>query len=242
MPQFYKVGHNSTHKRGMPWVWRLGRGFREVYVCRRCADARSIHYAMGAVEAFCDPDLGVTWPDILGCGSYPFFIVSERTVDAFIADRIGDLPYHPVLIQAPLPKRLRDTVPPSYFWIDGQKLLGAFLDFEASGFVGVQFCPECGTRTDDISATHIRQNSRVYPYAFRPSSWNGAKLFTTDLSPCAFFCTDEVVACARKHSLTNFRFVPIEEGSNVSSRGIDYLRKKRKTAQPGATDNPGDAQ
>jgi hypothetical protein len=179
-------------------------------------------YAYGSIEAFLDRQKGVKWPDALGCGHYPFFILSERVLDAFSKENIGDFPHHAVLIQQPLPKKLAGLVPPRYFWLDGQKMRGAALDFKASGFVGVRFCPECGTRTDDISATCDRQHSRVYPYVFRPGTWNGANLFTTDLSHCAFFCTEAVVECAQKHKLTNFRFIPTEDGASPSSKGLDY--------------------
>ena len=100
---------------------------------------------------------------------------------------------------------------------------GALMDFDASGFVDVRFCPECGTRTDDISATGTRRQSAPYPYAFRLGTWNGDHLFTTDLSPCAFFCTERVLECARKHRLTNFRFTAAEDGPQPGSKGIDYL-------------------
>jgi hypothetical protein len=180
-------------------------------------------YAAGAVEAFCDSKKGVQWPDVVGCGHFPFFILSERALRAFSAAGIGDLPHHPVLIQPPLPKKLAAAPAPRYFWLDGQKMRGALPDFEASGFVGVQFCPECGTRTDDISATFQRQHSRVYPYALQAETWSGSHLFTTDLSPCAFFCTQAVVECAREHQLTNFRFIPVEEGASSSSAGVANL-------------------
>ena len=96
------------------------------------------------------------------------------------------------------------------------------MDFEASGFVDVRFCAECGTRTDEISATFHRQHSGVWQYVFRRGTWNGSNVFTTDLSPCRFFCTEAVVDCARKYKLTNFRFIPVEEGANFKSKGLDY--------------------
>jgi len=61
------------------------------------------------------------------------------------------------------------------------------------------------------------------PSAMTSMPWNGAQLFTTDLSPCVFFCTEAVVDCARKKKLTNFRFVPVEEGANPKSKGLDYM-------------------
>jgi len=222
-PRFFSVGHNSLSKRGFPWIQQLGKGFREFYLCKQCPAERSIMYAAGPVEAFCDLNKGVRWPDVIGCGHFPFLIMSERALRAFAAEGIGKFPQHAVLIQSPLPKRLALRPAPRYFWLDGQKMRGALLDFDASGFVGVQFCPECGTRTDNISATFQRQHSRVYPYAFRSDTWNGSHLFTTDLSHCAFFCTEALAQCARKHQLTNFRFIAVEEGANWQSSGVEYV-------------------
>ena len=128
-----------------------------------------------------------------------------------------------MVVRPPLPKRLAGSEPPRYAWLDGHKMKGALLDFEASGVVDVRFCPDCGTRTDNISATFQRQHERVYPYAFHPGTWDGSSLFTTDLSPCYFFCTKAVVDCAQKHRLTNFRFVPAEQGGNSASTGLDYM-------------------
>jgi hypothetical protein len=222
-PRFFSIRDNSFSKRGFPWIQRLGAGFRQVYLCNRCASGRSIWYADGPVEAFLESGKGVKWADALGCGHFPFLVLSERAVRAFRDEGLGEFPQHALLIQPPLPKRLAGSEPPRYVWLDGEKMRGASLDFEASGFVDVRFCPECGTRTDNISATFRRQNSGVHPYAFRPESWDGSNLFTTDLSACAFFCTEAVVDCARKHKLTNLRFVPAEEGGNPRSRGLDYL-------------------
>jgi hypothetical protein len=224
-PRFFSVDHNSFYKRSFPWIQRLGAGFCQVYLCGRCAcaPARSIMYADGPVEAFLESEKGVKWPDVIGCGHFPFLILSERALRAFSAEGVGDFPHHAVLIQPPLPKRLVGSDPPRYLWLDGQKMRGALMDFEASGFVDVRFCPECGTRTDNIGATSARQHSRVCPYAFRSGTWDGSNLFTTDLSHCSFFCTEAVVSCAHKHKLTNFRFVHAEQGGNPGSKGVEYL-------------------
>jgi hypothetical protein len=113
---------------------------------------------------------------------------------------------------------LSDKIPAKYFWIDGAKLRGALIDFELSGFVGVKFCPECGTRTDDIEKTYDKQYAQGarFSYVFQGNSWNGLHLFTTDISNTKFFCTERFVACAQKHNFTNFRFIPIEEGDGLN--------------------------
>ncbi|MBI5303122.1 MAG: hypothetical protein HY868_13385 [Chloroflexi bacterium] len=150
---------------------------------------------------------------MLGCGAFPFLIVSEKTIECWEKDGVGTFPIHKVKIANPLPKKLMETTAPNYFWIDGMELRGALIEFEASGFMGVKFCPECGTRTDNISETFNHQYARgvTFSYVFRENTWNGLNLFTTDISPTAFFCTDLVVECARKYKLTNFRFIPVEE-------------------------------
>jgi hypothetical protein len=150
------------------------------------------------------------------------FIVTKRVLDDWRDDGIGEFPISPLEILPPLPPLLMNLPMPEYFWLDGEQMPGARLDFEASGFVGTRFCPACGTRLSDIGATYDRQHSGTWPMALVEGSWSGANVFTTDLSPAAFFCTEKVLDCARKHRHTNFRFVP----SNVAAspaKGLKYL-------------------
>jgi hypothetical protein len=144
-------------------------------------------------------------------------------IKAWEEEGIGTVPHHGVNIIPPYPNKLAAVPAPAYVWIDGSRIRGALVDFDASGFVDVRFCPECGNRTDDIKATYDRQNSKRWPFAFIPGSWQGNKIFTTDISPTKFFCTDGVLRCATKHKLTNFRFVRAEDGKATDSRGIKYL-------------------
>ena len=220
MPRFYSIRDNSFYTRGFPWICSLPQGLGVTYQCK--TEGRTLLYATGKMVALLERDKGVKWPDILGCGAFPFLIVSERVKDAWDREGIGAFPMEQIEIAAPLPKKLVGTVPPGYFWIDGARLRGALTDFEASGFVDVHFCPECGARTDNITETSMRrfaQGAR-WPYVFREDTWNGLNLFTTDISDCKFFCTEAVVECARKYKLTNFRLIPIEDGDDFRSRGL----------------------
>jgi hypothetical protein len=223
MPRFFSVSANSVYTRGFPWISSLTQGFGVTYVCR--TEGRSLSYATGKMVALLERDKGVKWPDVLGCGAFPFLIVSERVKEAWDREEIGAFSMEQVEIAGPLPRKLMGTAPPQYFWIDGARLRGALIDFEASGFVGVRFCPECGTRTDNIPETFRLQYApgARFSFVFREDTWNGLNLFTTDIADTKFFCTEAVVQCARKHKLTNFRFVPIEDGHAIGSRGLDYM-------------------
>lgn len=95
----------------------------------------------------------------------------------------------------------------------------------------MQFCPRCGNRTHDIGATYERQRAGVWPFRFIPGTLGGAKVFTTDLSPTKFFCTEDVPHSAARHELTNFRFLSVEEGHAPGSKGIKYLPDKAGRAR-----------
>lgn len=230
MAKFYRVGNNSFYNRGFPWIAKIVRGMPYKGQCPECEG--TLGDPKGALRVLLERNKGSRWPDVLGCGAYPLLIVSERVLEAWRNDRVGEFPIGGrISFSAPLPKRLEQTKPPSYFWLDGEKMRGANLDFDASGFVGVQFCSRCGRRWDDIEATYDRQHSAPWSYVFVDGSWTGSNLFTTDLSPTAFFCTETVLECARKHQFTNFRFVPVEEGDAPESPGVKYIQNRRASAR-----------
>jgi hypothetical protein len=221
MPQFFTVSDNSIDKLGYPWIYGLEKGLPDPMPCRRCGAV--LGDPTGVLEGALEPRKGSRWPDVTGCGEYPLLIFSVRVVTAWEKERLGRLPRHRVKLLRPFPKRLEHTRPPHYYWARGDKLKGALLDFKGSGFIGVKFCPKCGVRSDNIEKTYDRQHSAIWPLVFRKGTWTGLNLFTTDLSPTAFFCTEKLVECAAKHKLTNFRFVPVEEGDGSESRGVEYL-------------------
>ncbi len=223
---FFQISDNSIGARGVPWIQSVNEGLQDSSPCHVCGVAGQD--PVGELRVTMDPKKGSQWPDVLGCGAYPLLVVSERVLEAWTKEGVGTFPAQRVMIGLPLPKRIADVEPPPYFWVDGERMRGAELDFDKSGFVGVQFCPGCGIRSEDDSATYRKQHARVWPYTFVPGSWNGANLFTTDLSPAAFFCTAAVVECAAKHGHANFRFVPVEQGTNPESKGIAYLKRSRR--------------
>ena len=216
--RFYRISDNTIGTKGSPWMPTITEGLQDIYNCKTCR--RVIAYAKGDITGRLDKEKGTKWSDVLGCGHFPFLIISERVLEAFDKENIQEFPYHRVFIDAPYPKRLDISTIPNYYWVDGSKMPGAKIDFKESRFVDNRFCPECGTRTDNIGATYELQ-SKGFSYVFKKDTWNGSDLFVTDISNTAFFCTDKVLKCAKKYKLTNFHFVPIEKGDEL--KGIKYL-------------------
>ena len=203
--RFYDVSDNTFDTRGFPWISHINSGLKNRLPCPEC-DA--FNYELpGELAVSLEPKKGTKWPDVIGCGAEPLFIVSKRVLRDWKNDGIGEFLSHRIHIIPPFPKRLQDMEPPYYSWLDGSQMHGARMDFDASGFVEVTFCLACGRRSDNVTATYDRQHSKAWPMAFIDNSWTGENLFTTDLSPAAFFCTESVVESARKHGHTNFRFV-----------------------------------
>jgi hypothetical protein len=222
MREFFNVSDNSFEQRNSPWISRISSGLECGSPCPECGGTSCS--PAGELRATVDIKRAVTWPDVLGCGSYPLLVVSSRVIDDWTRARIECGSPAKVLLETPGSRDRRCGSLPDYFWIDGARLIGAQLDFEASGFVDVRFCSTCGRRMDDVSATYERQHSSVWPYQFVPGTWNGLDLFTTDLAPTAFFCTARVVDCARISRHTNFRFVPVELGADTGHKGLKYLK------------------
>ncbi len=211
--KFYSIDDNSLLVSGFPWIDELNEGFGLVSYCKR--ENRSLYYGKGEMVAKLDKNKGTKWPDILGCGAYPFLILSERVINCWKEEGIGTFPLNKIKITLPLPKKLSEGKPPHYYWIDGAKLHGAKINFEASGYVSVKYCPECGTRSDDIAKTFQNQHAKdkKFSYVFHDKTWNGLNLFTTDISDTMYFCTEKVLDSVKVNKFTNFRFIPIEEGN-----------------------------
>jgi hypothetical protein len=226
MTEYFSIGDNSFHLSGFPWIARIVSGMHHdptpCPVCGRVADS----WPEGDLRVALQRDKGNKWPDALGCGVASLLIVSHRILEAWRIEGISDLPVGGrILIEPPLPAALRPSDRPEYLWLDGRRMVGATLDDEASGFVGVRFCETCDRGTFDVIATYDRQHAQPWSYVFVEGSWNGMNVFTTRGRSAGghFFCTDKVLACASKYRHSNFRFIPAEEGDAPGSRGVEYM-------------------
>jgi|GEM_PF-3164412 len=222
MTRFFDICDNSLHLRGFPWGVKI-TGTMNVHCCSTCRV--NGEEPVGDIDVHLDHNKGKKWPDVLGDGSQILLTVSLRVLADWQREGIGPFPVHRAIIKDPYPQKLEGIHPPDYFWLDGKQMLGAKVDFEASGFVDVKFCPECGNRTDNISETDKRQGTKKYGTIFFAETWNGADLFTTDISDRHFFCTEKIVECAAKYKHSNFRFIPVEWGDPVTGKGLPYWDK-----------------
>jgi len=213
--RFYEFSHNSFHTRGFTWAMSiLPRSEMLHQVCADCGAV--VNYPSGAFDVIVEG--GTKYPDILGCGAYPFLIVSEAVVVAWQESGISCFHTYPVGISQVKSSRLHDVVPPLYsrVEIDGR----CQIDLKASGARDVKYCPRCH---------HLVTIPSTIP-GFRvvSGSWDGCALFRDPvLYPRVSFCTDLIVDVAGRYRLTNFRFEPMEGPFDPSSKGIDYLKKRR---------------
>ena len=195
----------------MPETREIVEGLDDRGTCPTCGVGRRT--PIGDLQVRLGKTRARVWPDVIACGDYPCFVISDRFLDAMQECGIRVVLGGRVDFVGCNETGLSLDDAPQYYWVDGSRCRAAKMDFEASGYVDVRFCPECGVRSNDVSRTYDRQHADPAPgKVFEYDSSSGLDLFTTDLAPTAFFCTQRVLDCARQHKLINLAFVPVEEG------------------------------
>ena len=202
--KFYVFTHNSHYNRKYTWAFRV-HSRSEMIEREHLENGIWIRrsYASGAFDVSIEG--GSEYPDILGCGAYPYLIVSEAVILDWQQAGIKSFHTYPVGIAEIISrsKRLRAASTPRYFRveIDGR----CQIDKEAS-------------------VLHI---NRYRPLRFQmvSGSWDGSSLFRdVDLYPNVKFCTEQILTLARVYKRTNFRFEHLESPIDPSTRGIEYLK------------------
>ena len=207
MSRFFRIKDRTFDARGMPWIAEFTHGVVATEQCRTCTVRR--RFPRGDMRALLEP-IGTQWPDLIGNGDLVgLFVSSGRFVEALRSCGVRVELGGRVEFEEPGPMRLALAEAPDYYWVDGEQHLAAKMDFEASGFVGVEYCPECGARGYDVRATKITQ------YIFDYDATSGLDLFTTDMSRQTFFCTERVFECVRAHKPTNVRITRVEDGPDA---------------------------
>lgn len=208
----FEVGHNSAHTRGFTWAASILPKSEPIHV--ECPEyGVVVDHPSGAFDVVVEG--GSKYPDVLGCGAYPFLIVSDAVIRAWLGAEVSCFHTYPVGVAAVKAPRLRNVPPPQYHRveIDGR----CRIDLEASGLTVVRYDPKC----------HYLVTKPLVPAGFRmvPGSWDSCALFRDEeLYPRVNFCTQLIIDIARQHQFTNFRFEPMEGPFNSFSKGIDYLK------------------
>ena len=213
MTKFYKIEDRTFFTHGVPWIEKYPKG-KVVRKCDECGGVRS----WGTLEMVAELKANRCrlWPDLIGDGSVLLMVMSELFVNALREDGMRVEIGGRVTFAEPLRNGLSLSDAPSYYWIDGERMRAASIDYEASGHVGVWKCSACGRVSEDIRATSRRMSEDPPPpIAFDYDESLGFDLFTTDLTPKKFFCTERVLECAKRHRLTNIAFRPVEGGERA---------------------------
>lgn len=210
---FYMIMDYTVFQRGvMPYISTILEGYPDLGPCPECYEVMG--HLTGDLQVKLAASSARVWPDLLECEEYPCFIVSQRFIDAMRADDIRIETGGRVYFEGPIENGLSLDDAPEYYWLDGrERHQAAKMDFEASGYVDVRFCKVCGNRTDDpkLSRKH-REGETPPPFVFDYDASTKHDLFTTDLSPIVFFCTDRVLETVKKRKLTNIQFFHVERG------------------------------
>lgn len=216
--KFFNISDDLRDMKVYPWIEEVISGRTRLPMCKTCRKVKVVD--KGELVVSLMRGRGVKWPDWLG-GMGPPLTFSERVLEAWRKEGIGEFPHHKVTIRPPIFGLLKNKKPPDYFWIDIGAISGARLDLEASCEVNAKYCPDCGILSSDYIAGLRLRKTQKCPWVFIEGSWSGAKFFSADRE---IFCTEEVVRCAAKYKFSNFRFIPIEEGQGLDVKGIDYMK------------------
>jgi len=147
---------------------------------------------------------GTSYPDFLGCGAYPFLIVSDRVVAAWNKNGINVFRIFSVEVSHVLESQLKLTSAPKYYRVE---ICGECrVDFAESGASIQSICERCGEIT--IAIPYIKH------FAILEGSWDGNALFRDQrYFPCVNFCTDLVKDICQSEGFSNVRFKALSSGT-----------------------------
>lgn len=208
---FYVFWDNTFSNRGFAWAASIHPRSEVIHqICPKCGSVK--YYPKGAFDVTLEK--GSKYPDVLGCGAYPFLIVSDKVIKAWQDAGVCCFHVYDVKVANIKFAKLQDLPAPQYnrVEIDGS----CRIDLEASGAKVVKFCPEC---------QHLVTHPPVLnSFRMESGSWDGSSLFRDQLYyPMVSFCTETIINIAYQYRLTNFRFEPMEGPLNPENKGIDYL-------------------
>jgi hypothetical protein len=204
----FGIIHDSARNGRAAEVSRITHGLHETAACYKC----------GGVKRFPVDDLDVEvhlpqegfWPDLLACGTYSCFAISDRVVNAVRLQNIPLFVGGRIRVARILGSAIPSACAPEYSWIDGNRHRTATIDFNASGYVDVRYCSECGARSYNTSATFRNRIASAGRLHLNLPEKMEFDIFTSDLSPVAFFCTQRFKDLIESAKFSNFRFYDVD--------------------------------
>jgi hypothetical protein len=208
---FY-FSHNSDYTRGFTWAMSIYPQSKVYY--KKCPLCGSVEwYPLGEFDVLLEG--GNKFPDVLGCGAYPFLILSNKVIDALRQANISCFHTYKVGIKEikSRSKKLFLEIPPQYYRVEVDGVCQ--IDLEKSGIKVISYCPEC----------HNKDVRPYLPEGYKmvPGSWDGSDLFRDSiLFPRVNFCTKRFMDLAHQYKFTNFRFEYMENNKATPKKGLDY--------------------
>jgi hypothetical protein len=209
--EFFIFGNNTNHNRQFTWAWRIYPRSELIHqVCSECGVIEQ--YPSGSFDV--ELEGGTKYPDVLGCGEFPFLIVSETVVETWREEHVTRFHTYEVGVAKVRSRALEQLAPPRYYRVEIDGRCG--IDLAGSGVKIIQMCSECH---------HLVTHPPLMPgFCMTPNSWDGSHLFRdVELFPRVSFCTKLVLELAHKRNHTNFRFESMEGPFQPADKGIDYL-------------------
>lgn len=209
MSNLYSVTHNTFGSRG--WTFAPNIIPRSEMVDRYCKTCGSME-RYPSREYDLDLENGSKYPDYLGCGAYPFFIVSEKVIQDWESENITGFSYFEVGIRSIKSKKLQGIEPPKYFNVVVNS--SCELDFTQMGVKIIDQCKEC--HKIELS----KPTWELDLLAVKDGSWDGSDLFTAKHFPRKILCSEKVLDVARRYKHTNCIIISVKDAWNSSSKNL----------------------
>jgi len=202
----YSVDDNTIEEKQWTWAWTalpdLATISKRCDVCNR-GRLYPGRYPERALDA--EVEDGTSYPDILGCGSHSFFIISEAALLHLQSGGVESFQPFPLNIIQATGSVIETVTPPRYHHL--KIAVGCEVDFPAMGVSVLEHCPKCYFTLFD--PLHDFGFSSDVDLVVKENSLCGYDLFISEFLPCVAICTSRFKDVVEQNHSTNFEFTEI---------------------------------
>ena len=124
----YCITDNTFASRGWTWARDIHPLISEFAPkCDKCGKTWCIPEFYPQRPITLEVEGGVKYPDCLGCGAWPFFIVSEKVTRDWEREGVTSYRKYPATVVSAKGKKIRDETPPQYYHIEVTARLPEFV-------------------------------------------------------------------------------------------------------------------